>query len=211
MHAALWGEMLAQKLNCRHFAFMMQESFHYYQKEKLFIRFNLDRHEVAGISKSSVNKMLGDDSLPFNESMHIRALYTNTIDDCEDTISQKLDPSADVSVCTIGRLEKPYVLPMMQQLHIWFAEHVQKKFNFVVVGGTTDDSLYKKIQAIFSKDPNVNLIFTGYTFPIPKSLVDKCDVIVSASGSAQAAYNQKRPTIRVNPIMADIIGIVGLT
>ena len=78
---------------------MMQESFHYYQKEKLFIRFKLDWHEVAGISKSSVNKMLGDDSLPFNESMHIRAFCTNTIDDCEDTISQKLDPSADVSVC----------------------------------------------------------------------------------------------------------------
>lgn len=209
MTSALWGELLASRLGCKHLAFIMQERFSFSAREKDFVRFKLNRYELAGITEKSVGLMIGDENLPLNQSMRVRAVCTNTIDECEDPFSSLLDPSAAMTIGSIGRLEKPYVMPMLRELKKILSDG--KKYNLVMVGGTRAQKQYEKIKRLFSDLPNVRLIITGYLFPIPKTLIDSCDFFISSAGSATATYYQKRPTIALNPNDGSIIGVTGLT
>lgn len=211
MYSALWGELLAAKLKCKHMVFILQEGFGYAPAEKDYLRFKLARHELAGITQSSVAKMLGDENLPFDGSMRIGAFCNNTVDECEDTISSQLSPTANLTIGTIGRLDKGYVMPMVRQLKDLFLSHPQRTYNLVVIGGTRSDRQQKEIRKLLQPVKNVNLIMPGALFPVPVSFVNRCDLFISAAGAAVATYYQKRPTINLNPKLGDIIGIYGLT
>ena len=207
--SALWGELIAQRLGGKNMAYILQERFGVTSEMKKFLRFKLSRHELAGIAKESVSKMLGDPELPFDDSMHIVAYCTNSIDICEDTVTPQLNPDADLTFGSIGRLEKLFVHPMIQQLQAYFLQHSDQTFNLVMLGGTRAQKCYQQIRDAMEPCKNVTLVFTGYIFPIPKSFVDRCDLFLSAAGSAIATYHMRRPTIEMNPTTGDIIGALG--
>ena len=209
--SAMWGELIAKRYHCCHLVFIMQERFHFSGDEKEYIRFKLDRHELAGIANDSVQKMLGDERINFDSSMHVRAFCTNTIDECEDTITPHLNNKADVTICSIGRLEKPYVLPLVKQLREVFKTSSNQTFNLVMIGGTRARKMYRLIENEVRDLQNVTLYITGYIFPIPKQFINNCDLFISAAGSAGASYSENKPTIRLNPTTGNIIGIIGLT
>lgn len=209
--SAMWGELVAEKLNCRHLAILLTERFSFTDAEKAFIRYKLERHELSGIAKESVFRMLGDPELKAGDDSYISASCANTIDQCEDTISDKLDINADHTYCSIGRLDKKYVLPLAGQLSTIFKRHEHEKYNLVLIGGTRSDKQAAAVRAVFSDNENVNLIMTGAMFPIPIDFVKRCDLFISASGSANASFLQKMPTIRLNPDSGAIVGIPGLT
>ena len=213
--SALWGELLAQSLGCKHLALILTERFghsiHTNDSLQAFLRFKLARHELAGIYQSSVGMMLGDDNVPFDESMLIRAFCTNTIDVCEDTITPQLNPSSHMTIGSIGRLDKLYVQPLVNQLQLYFLEHGDQSFNLVMIGGGRSRKALLQLKKLMEPCKNVTSIFTGFLFPVPKSFVDGCNLFVSAAGSAIATYYQERPTINLNPSTGDIIGIPGLT
>lgn len=207
--SAMWGELIAERLGCKHLTFIMQERFNFSAKEKEFVRFKLGRHELAGITGDSIKHMLPGEEIAEDPSMRVKAFCNNTIDECEDVFSDRLDPEAVMTVGSIGRLEKPYVLPLLNELRRIFSDG--RRYNLVMIGGTRANKQYQAIEDVFADMPNVNLIITGYLFPIPKTLVNNCDVFVSSAGSAIATYYQKRPTVNLNPNDGSIIGVLGLT
>lgn len=209
--SSLWGEILAERFNCKNLAYILQERFGYSNSEKDFLRFKLKRHELAGIVNNSVEKMLKENGLPFREDMRIRAFCSNTIDNCEDTISPRLNPNAQITIGSIGRLEKPYVIPFIKSLRQFIHTKQDVQFNLVMIGGTRAKKKYQQIKDLMKEEKNLSLLFTGYMFPIPQTFVQSCDLFISAAGSASATYYQKRPTIRLNPDNGNIVGITGLT
>lgn len=209
--SALWGEILAENLHCRHLTIILQERFSFSDGEQKFLRFKLSRHELAGINEPAVGKMLKDENLPFDDSMRVTAYCNNTIDECTDEISPKLNAEADLTIGSIGRLEKKYVLPLAKALGQYCKEYSGKKFNVVFIGGTREEKQPQRIQTAFSDCGNVNLILPGMQYPVPCSFVNRCDLFISAAGAAAATYFAKRPTIFLNPNTGDIIGIPGLT
>ncbi len=209
--SALWGEMLAERLKCKHLAYILQERFGYSEREREYLRFKLERDELAGISDDAVGRMLNDPGIPFRESTRISAYCNNTIDECEDTITPQLDPSAVLTVGSIGRLEKPYVIPFLRAFCDYARSRPDDRINLVMIGGTRAAKRIGEIRAIVGKAGNVHLVMTGYMFPVPRRFVRKCDVFVSASGAAGATYYDQRPTIRLNPTTGNIIGVMGLT
>ena len=211
IYSALWGEILAQKLKCKHLVFILQERFDFSEPEKEFLRFKLKRKELAGINEFSVGKMLEDENIPFDKSMQVSAYCNNTIDECKDEISKRLKPDAYLTIGSIGRLEKPYVLPLAEQLSFYCKSHSGSLFNIVFVGGTRNIKQIDRITHIFKECSNVNLVLTGAQFPIPRSFVDNCDLFISAAGSAYATYCCGCPTITLNPSTGGLIGIPGLT
>ena len=211
IYSALWGEILADRLKCSHLVYIMQENFGYSASEKEFLRFKLGRHELAGINELAVGKMLDDESIPYDESMLVSAYCNNSIDKCEDTVTPLLNPAAALTICSIGRLEKKYVNALAQQIKEYCAADPDSEYNVVFIGGTRNNKQVGRIRDTLSGCKNINLVMPGALFPIPRSFVDKCDVFVSAAGSARASYYCNRPTICLNPGTGDIIGVLGLT
>lgn len=207
--SALWGELVAKELGCRHLAIIMQEHHNYSQTMRDFLAFKLERHELSGIMDDSVGKMLKDPTIPLRPDMRVRAYCNNVVQDCADEISKQLDPNADYTIGSIGRMEKEYVLPFVDALAAYFQIHSDKRYNLLMIGGCADKSRLKRIVESIERCGNVNLVLTGQLYPIPRHLVRQADVFISAAGSSTVSYYQQVPTIRIHHINAAPLGIIG--
>lgn len=207
--AALWGEIFAKELRCRHFAYILSENFKCPDAIKQFLLFKVSRHELAGILYDSVNKMLGDLAPAAREDMRIRAFCSNTVQQCDDPFSPLLDDQASISIGSIGRLEKNYVLPMLEELCQWFQAHSEQRINLVLIGGCANKHRLAQIKEMISAHANVHLVLTDTVYPIPRTLVRKITLFISAAGSSRATYDAGRPTIKVDFTTGKAQGLLG--
>lgn len=207
---SLWAELVAQRLKCRHLVFLLQEKFRHDKRMIDFLRFKYDRHELAGIVKDSICKMLNDSDIEKRENTIIRAYHYNIFEDCIDNYSKYLDPTADYTFASLGRLIKPCVPALIEAFCCYADHHRNKRFNIVMIGGSKYRGKEKEILNKTRKHKNINTILTGDLYPIPISLIKNVDVFVSTAGSAVATYRACRPTIMVHPITGLPIGTIGL-
>lgn len=206
---AKWGELLARECKGKHLVLNVQEVHDYSQEEIAFLRFKYDRRELAGITEKSVNGILKDDSLAAQPWSRFSPYCNNVVDDAADPFSDKLRKDAALTFGSIGRLEKPFVIPMLELLCRFFAENGDKTYNLVLIGGTQQKGVLKKITGIVSSCTNVHTIVTDLIYPIPRALIKNIDVFISTSGAADVSYLEHRPTIKVHPVTAAPAGIVG--
>ena len=206
---AKWGELLASKYNCRHIIFNMQEVHDYSDAEIAFLRFKYGRKELAGISESSVSKMLKDPNIIVYPQNIINAYCSNVVDDVENNFLPFILPERFLTIGSIGRLEKPFVIPMLKELCVYFNIHQDKTYNLILIGGTSESKVISVIKSIIKKCTNVNLVITGILYPIPRELLNLVDLFISTSGSAGVSYYENRPTIKVHPVSGKPVGIMG--
>ncbi len=207
---AIWGELIASRLNCRHLSFFVQEWHHYDVDMKRFLRFKYERHELAGISRDSIHQMFGDEKVEGRDDTLFIAFCNNVFDDCEDKYSKLLDRTANFTLGSIGRLNKPCVPAIVEGFCSYAKKHPEMRMNIVMIGGSIvrgkDEYVRKQMEAC----DNVNLVLTGDMYPIPLSFAKKIDVFVSTAGAATATFSAGFPTVKVNPITGEAIGIMGL-
>ena len=207
--SSLWGELVAQRIGCRHLAINMQENHNHAQSMRDFLEFKWKRHELSGIFQGSVGAMLKKTDLEVRPDMVVRAFCNNVVQDCEENFSRQFDPNADYTFGSIGRLEKEYVPVLLQQLTEYFKSHPDKKYNLLLIGGASDKHRLSWIKDAVSSCGNVTLVVTGQIYPIPRQLIQKADIFLSASGSAAISYYEKVPSIRVHHVTSDPVGIIG--
>ena len=207
---SVWAEWAASRLQCRHLVFNLHERHDYRKDMREFFRFKLARHELFGITENSVPLMLGEETGRVSPETRIRALCTNSIDDVADNTSPLLDPHADYTIGSIGRLEKGCVPAILDGIGRFVASMPGKKFNVVLIGGCRGRKLERSIRHRFDGVSNVRFVMTGNMYPIPDALVRNIDVFVSTAGAAKATYRRGRPTITVHPLSGEVVGVLGL-
>lgn len=207
---AVWGEWVASRLGCKHVFFNLHERHDYSEDMRKFLRFKLARRELFGITANSVPLMLGGQPGETAPETRISAICANTIEDVPDRVSPALDPHADYTLGSIGRLEKPCVPNILEGMARFAASMPEKSFNIVLVGGCRDRKRERKIRRCFEGLRNVRLLMPGNMYPIPDSLVRHVDVFVSTAGSANATYKHGIPTIKVHPLTGEVVEIPGL-
>jgi len=208
--SAEWGEMLAKEVRGKHISFNLQERFNFSEGEIDFLRFKLNRKELSGIAKTSVQDMLKDKSIQFEDWMRIAAYCNNVVADCEDKFSEMLWKDVNLTFGSIGRLEKSCVLPLLKGI-IEYCLLNTGKYNIVMIGGGSSKGGVKKIRNLVANYHNINLIITDNIYPIPRSLLQNIDIFISTAGSAGVSFYEKRSTIKVHPITGKPVGIVGYT
>lgn len=207
---AIWAELIASKLQCRHLAFFMQEKHSYNQIEMTnFLTFKYNRHELAGITPISINQMLGSE-VAKRDDTRILAYCDNVIDSCADSFSTFLDTSADYTLGSLGRMDKPCVNGIIDGICSYAIDHKDKSFNVVMIGGGLKKKKKEKITEKISRCNNINLIMTGNVYPVPLSFASLVDVFISTAGSASATYRAGIPTVLVHPLSAIPVGVMGL-
>ena len=207
---AVWGEWAASRLGCKHVVFNLHERYDYSEDMRAFFRFKLARRELFGITENSVPLMLGGTSGETSPETRISAICANTVDDVPDRISPALDPHADYTIGSIGRLEKACVPRILDGMARFAAAMPEKSFNIVLVGGCRGRKKERKIRRFFDGLRNVRLLMTGNMYPIPESLLRHVDAFVSTAGAANATYKNGIPTIKVHPLTGEVVEIPGL-
>lgn len=207
---AIWGELIASRIGCRHIFISIQERHGYNEEMIKFLRFKYNRHELAGISKNSINQIFNDDSIEKRDDARISAFCNNVIEDCPDSFSSYLSQRADYILGSFGRVDKPCVPTIVEGLYNFACQHHDKQIDIIMIGGSEKKRIEETIRKTFSKCMNVNLIMTGDLYPVPWSLIKKVNVFVSTAGAANATYFAGIPTIKVIPTTGQPIGIIGL-
>lgn len=210
LQRSLWGELIASKLKCRHLCMLVQEKQKRDPNNDSFAHFKYGRHELAGISKVSIQQLFGIDVAEVRDDAYFSASCNNVIQECVDSFSALLNMNADYTFCSIGRLDKSCVPAIIEGFRSYVADHPDKQFNIVMIGGSLIKGKEKSVRSTLGNLPNVTLVCTGNVYPIPRSFVSKIDVFVSTAGAATATYNEGLPTVKVNPLNGAPIGVIGL-
>lgn len=207
---ALWGELLAEKTNGKHFCFILNENFSPEEKWHYnFWMFKLKRGELAGIQKGILAKLFNNSSVDvLSEQCYLPAFCSNVVDDCTNPFVDKIDKKCK-SVGSIGRLNKYYVPYLCKELQILARNHSDVEWQFVFIGGSPDTNDKQFVEEEFKDMINVHVLVTGYMFPIPRRLVESIDIFASCAGSVRATYAEKAKTVSIDGDTGLAIGIMG--
>ena len=207
INQALWAEILGNRYTIKHLIYNIQEVHNYSKKERKYLKDKFEKKELVAITHDSMGLIL-DEEIEYKEWMKFRACCNNVVDDCQDIFSQYLNQNADLTIGSIGRLEKEFVLPMIDEI-IHFS--IGRTINLILIGGSSQSGIVEKIKDKLSNISNITLIITGFLYPIPRKLINRIDLFISTAGAATVSYCEKRPTIKVHPINAKPAQIMGFT
>lgn len=212
-HMALWGELLAKRLNCKHMVHLLEERPDLIIPSEYldFYRFKLKRRELSGIMNKSM-KILFRNSAEINEdnSFYLPSVCSNVVSDTQDSNAINI-PDEGITMGCIGRLEKKYVQAATDAFATVAKKHPDVQFNIVYIGASDSHEHEERIRSVLDSIPNVTLLMPGYVFPIPRSVFQRVDVFVSSSGSASVSYRNGCPTISIDGRDNMAIGVMGYT
>lgn len=214
---SLWCEMIAKRLNCRHVSFDFEEVFHNLTKTQLdFHNFKHLRREICGISVNALPLMFkGYKEVAPEEAYTYNAMCSDPMDDITDdpktnNLIEKLK-KYDLVIGTIGRAEKPFLIPTLKGILRYIQSKPHLKFAVLFIGGAEQKKYENEAAKIFSNVKNADFFCTGSIFPIPRSLAKMCNAFVSSSGSASSTAREGIPTVAISPITFGANGILNYT
>ena len=204
-----WGEILAKRLKCKHFSFLLEFYFRNKEDNLDYLVFKLKRKELAGIMQHSLPSLFKSRYLlPEDENKWINAFCTNSVENIP--IPFDLDTSRyDYIIGNIGRSTKPYVQWIGEDVSIFANKHPDKRFLLLLVGGEKDSPAERKILDSLERCNNVDVYSTGFLFPIPMDLLKKIDVVTATSGCIRAAQEANILTIAYKDNERNPYGVCG--
>lgn len=85
------------------------------------------------------------------------------------------------------------------------------KVNLYLVGDAAEKQYHDEVKDLLSLNKNIEPIFFGYLYPIPRKLIRLSDVVIASSGSVLVGYENGIPTIAVDGNDFEAIGVYGKT
>lgn len=213
LEEATWAEYISKCIGAKHLFYTLQESnevsnFNFFR----FLDFKYERRELAGIAPTSLSNMFEPYKIiDENRSYYLIAACSNVEEDVPhsliDTIKRK---KFDRLVGCLSRLEKPFVEQGILGVVDYCKNHPSYRVGLVLLGGTYKSQI-RKLKKITSTVKNLELIITGYIYPVPTKMLELCDVMFSSAGSAWVCERSGVPTISFDCNDLKPIGILGRT
>lgn len=210
---SLWGELIAGKTSGKSILNCMEEDMgQISKKEAQFVEYKLKRHEILNATSKALHRYFGCHyKEEFEQYSHssMKAFCSNVV--THTVVSDVAIAKADFNILSVGRLEKPYVLPSFVEVRKFVETHRGNSFNMVIIGGDPKGEVEGKIRSVFSGVNNVNIVFLGYMYPIPSNLITMNDVAIASVNSVLVPSNEGVPTIVIDINDYKPVGIYGIT
>lgn len=205
--SALWGELLASRLNGRHVFWAANEYYRNtdqcYEEKMDFFSFKMDRGEI--FTSSKIANKLFEGYREFKKGDFLESRINES--PIQDYLNEKVDAinKHDWNICYIGRAQKPYVPNIINGVSKFASQHKEKSIQLIMVGeaGAIRPLLEE------AKQPNLNIIELGNQFPLPLSLYSKADVIIAGSGAARHSADEGALVITVDSETYNSHGLLG--
>lgn len=179
---AYWGELLAERLKCKHFAFLLEAYFGRHENNFDFFKFKLDRDELAGTRITSLPDLFkGKNVITEENNVYFKAAIIGSLEE----ISSDLDidySKYDIRIGHVGRDSKPYVATFYNQFDLFAKRYQDKKILLLMIGGESDSIQGKKLKELEKRNENITVVSSGQMFPIPAVVVRNMDVCIGSSG-----------------------------
>ena len=207
---AMWGELIAEQLSCIHILNPIEEELHPLSDGYTrFMEYKLKRHELLNSSETSLKRFFRTRYKEEYENYFFTMIpYCSNVTIEND---EEFNPiKADYTILSIGRLEKPYILPMIDEICSFCISVPEKKINVIFIGASSSGIVEKQISLKMSSS-NCNVYLIGYKYPVPSVYLECADAAIACANSVLVAANKGVPTIVVDAYDYDAIGLYGYT
>lgn len=207
-----WGEILAERLSAKHFIFFIQEDYRFnVDTYRHFFSFKFDRGELAANAHKALTTLFdGFRDIGDSTQYQLSPYCANSVENSESKIAESL-PDADYYIGSFGRVNKPFVLPMVDDLVEYVKSHPNNTFHLVLFGWTDNPNHIQYIEDRVNEVDNLSFQITGPIYPLPRCDIKKMNVFISTAGAVWATHNEGQLTISVDDIDLKPIGIMGHT
>lgn len=211
--SSFWGELIAEKVNGKSVVFIIEEKIPLMTKEEfIFLDFKLKRKELLNSTERSLRNIFkGFYKSEYSaHNYHLMPYCSNVVSNVCVELPDSLS-KGKYNIISIGRLDKPYVMPMLSEVIKFASEYKNLSFNLIIIGNDPNNSIPNVIYELFKNVPNVYLYMLGFQFPIPLKWIESADVAIASSNSVIVSANEGIPTIAIDSKDFDAIGIYGST
>lgn len=203
---SFWGELIAEKLGGIHIVNFLEEHVpSFSEKEYAFFSYKVKRWEFMNASQWSLKRVfkekLTDEILRYQHQTSFQC--ANVVDD--KIVYKGNFAKCDYTILSIGRLDKNYIMPMVDEIQRFAKQYIGKRINVIFVGGSLDGSKEKEITEKLCGLRNLHCYVLGYMFPVPADILKLADVAIACANSVLVTANYGIPTICVD--MNDSYGI----
>lgn len=194
---ALWGELLAKKINAKHICFSCNEQFRglykHYEDNIDFFWFKFQRRELLGIRTDSMKKLFeGYYNVPEGNEFVFDAVEADPIQNIHSTAVDEIK-RLDYNIAYLGRVTKGYVPNIVLNVAQFAGIHLDKKIQFIIVGDATERRAF--IDETLGRLENVKITYMGDMVPIPRAIYSKIDVMIAGAACAEVSAREGVPTI----------------
>lgn len=210
INLAIWGEFIAERIGGKHFIFLLTESFSDLNKSKLdFLSFKHKRKELVGITEKSLELLFkGYKHVETEKKFAFKPICTNVVEDVENDIVKSIE-RRDINIGCITRLDKAYIKPLLEEVIKFARLNSDKTIQLVFIGGTHNKFITNTINKRVEHISNLNVIITGFLYPIPKHIFKIIDFFICTAGSAKVSAREGVMTLAVDCQSVKPIGIIG--
>ena len=216
LESSEWAEIVSSKIGAKHLVNLLLEN--NTPKDKIlrdFLVFKHKRRELVSITKSSLLQMFKSFyPISIEESYMLPAYCNNVVADVDSPwINIIKNKNFDYIVGCLGRLEKPFMMYSIIDFCKFANTIPDKTILLLLMGGSTQyDRMNLKYKQYISKNANnVELMVTGFLYPVPSKLLFLCDALYATAGSAWVCSRSGIPTISYDDNDCRPIGILGRT
>lgn len=201
-HLSYWGEAVAEKASGKNLLFLLQESFPEFTKEEnAYLQFKAYRKELMNGSRFKHLKFESENNLWRLPS------YSNVTAPIDYTLNHD---TLHRTILSLGRLDKPYVMPMLEEI-VAFTKKTKMKVNLFLVGGSADNTYMTTVRSYLEDKELITPYYFGYMFPVPEIIIKAADVAIASSGSVLVPTELGIPTIAIDAHDYMAMGIYGET
>ncbi len=211
LEESTWGELLSKKVGAKHIVYTLQETNDISNKGIAdFFYFKYRRKELVGIQEKSLKQMF----IPYYEiedSYYLGAGAGSAEDDVDHPLIEKLKTrNYDIVIGSLGRLDKPFVYSGIEGVIRYSYLHIEKRICLLLLGGAEKEYL-DKIEERVKGVKNIEVVISGYLYPVPTRLLMLCDAFFATAGSAQVCKRSGVPTVTFDCNDLRAIGVLGRT
>lgn len=204
-----WAEVLAKELNAKHILYLLDEQPRNFGFKTDYLNYKLSRYELSGITPKVIQSVFPDTIIDNPEEFVVKALCINSIDDIDDS-QLHFVLKGDVKIGILGRIDKPYLIPISHKLVEFIKRNKDLDFSVVYIGGSPYQRDIRHLFEVFKNVINVDVQITGYLCPVPRVFLDKFDFFISSAGSTNALYRAGYLTITIDGYNFNPNGIMGI-
>ncbi len=210
MSLSVWGELSAKRIRARHVIFDLDEEFPEFRKWQYeFLDFKHKRKELSGIKEVSLDRMFGNyKRVRKKEAYYLNFTDTNTFSELHNAVMEDYD-KGNIGFGCISRLNKPYIIPMFEQIAKLAERHPEILFSIAFVGCEGEDGILRVIRNIVNRQDNLKLFAYGFLSPVPSKLLE-ADCFINTAGSACMTACAGKLTVGVDTCTCKPIGILGI-
>lgn len=203
-----WGELLANRLRCKHVTFVTTEGLTIRNKNTFdFCYAKLLKDEFFNINSASVTRFFSNFIRIEDPENHYWGGFAPSIEvDYYSFPAFDELPEANYTITHFGRYKR-YIPNFISELNSFTSKHPDMKFNLFLIG---DLQLQECVLQSLNQT-NVNVSFHQEVNVIPKQIFEKSDIVFAAAGCASLASEYMPNVISMDVKTCEPLGLLKRT